>query len=80
MTKKNNETKMLREEDLDQVTGGASLSRGDMTETAAYDPQFRGGVHVAAGDVNGDGSGEYLNITFSDVIVSSYQSSGSSGG
>ena len=26
----------------------------------AYDPQFRGGVHVAAGDINGDGKDEII--------------------
>ena len=35
----------------------------DLTELAsffAYDPAFPGGVHVAAGDVNGDGRADII--------------------
>ncbi len=75
MTERKNQAEMLNNDDLEQVTGGAALSRSDMTETAAYDPQFNGGVRVAAGDVDGNAA----RITFTDLIVSSYQTGGSHG-
>lgn len=71
MTKK---TTALNEQELENVTGGAS--RGDI-QSGQNQAQFTGGVRVAAGDVNGDSTAAV--ITFSDLIVSSYQSSGSAG-
>lgn len=58
------------DEKLDLITGAASggaavraFSGSDGAELAAffpYGPDFRGGVNVAAGDVNGDGAGDIV--------------------
>ncbi|MBC2776787.1 hypothetical protein [Parasphingopyxis marina] len=64
----------LDDRELEAVAGGAS--RGD-NQAAAYQPHYQGGVHVAAGDINGDAPP--AKIVFSDLIVSSYQVGGSHG-
>lgn len=74
MTKAKN-FESLREAELESMTGGAT--RGDLIGGGQEEAQFTGGVRVATGDVNGDGRA--AKITFSDLLISSYQTSGSSG-
>jgi hypothetical protein len=43
-----------------RVLDGASLGQSPLFELFPYDPGFRGGVFVAAGDVNGDGKADIV--------------------